>query len=519
MANSVDTRRLFSYIFIGVLAALFALEWGPGSKGCNKAEFAERDLAATVNGKAIPLRDFAREYAQQVERFRSQGVPAEMMKQFGIHKQVLDQMVSSELLAQAAEQKGLTASDEDLAKLYEKTPVFQKDGKFDHEIFLQYVRDVENTTEVLFEDKLRRQLAAQRVLQLVEASVVVSEDEVRARYLKDGDAAKVSFVRFAPTMFAASVAPPKAKDLAAWLESHSKAVADYYEQNKFTYLLPEKVKARQILVKIPADATAEAKADSAKRAQAIKKDLDDKKGFAAVAMEASEDLDSKAKGGELGWVERLQLPAAFADVLFALKPGEVSLPVETPLGFFIGTVEEKKAAEQRPLESVRQEIAAQLWVKEKTKALAMAAAEKALAEVKKGKSLSELFPADTKPKEGGFDFAQETKPQVKETSEFASTVDAIPQLGASPEAMKAIFARTTPGLIESVISVGEALAVINVTERKVPSDEVYAKDRADLTLQVEKGKQYEVRESFLKSLRQSGTVITNDKSVEQVVGS
>ena len=444
-----------------------------------------------------------------------------MMKQFGIHKQVLDQMVNSELLAQAAEQKGLTASDEDLAKLYQKTPVFQKDGKFDHEIFLQYVRDVENTTEVLFEDKLRRQLAAQRVLQLVEASVVVSEDEVRARYLKDGDAAKVSFVRFAPTMFAASVAPPKAKDLATWLESHSKAVADFYEQNKFTYLLPEKVKARQILVKIPADATAEAKADSAKRAQAIKKDLDDKKDhdFAAVAMGASEDLDSKAKGGELGWVERLQLPAAFADVLFALKPGEVSLPVETPLGFFIGTVEEKKAAEQRPLESVRQEIAAQLWVKEKAKALAMAAAEKALAEVKKGKSLSELFPADTKPKEGGFDFAQETKPQVKETSEFASTVDAIPQLGASPEAMKAIFARTTPGLIDSVISVGEALAVINVTERKIPSDEVYAKDRADLTLQVEKGKQYEVRESFLKSLRQSGTVITNDKSVEQVLGS
>ena len=70
---SVDTRRLFSYIFIGVLAALFALEWGPGSKGCDKAEFAERDFAATVNGKAIPLRDFAREYSQQVERFRSPG--------------------------------------------------------------------------------------------------------------------------------------------------------------------------------------------------------------------------------------------------------------------------------------------------------------------------------------------------------------------------------------------------------------------------------------------------------------
>ncbi len=519
MANSVDARRLFSYIFIGALAALFALEWGPGSKGCNKAELAERDLAATVNGKTIPLRDFAREYVQQAERYRAQGVPAEMMKQLGLHKQVLEQMVSTELLAQAAEAKGLTASDEDLAKLYQKAPAFQKDGKFDHETFLQYVHDVENTTEVLFEDKLRRQLAAQRVLQLVEASVVVSEDEVHARYLKDGDAAKVAFVRFSPTMYAASVAPPKAKELSDWLSGHAQAVSDFYEQNKFTYFQAEKVRARQILLKVPADATAEAKADLAKRAQSLKKDLDDKKDFATVAQAVSEDLDSKAKGGELGWVERLQLPAAFADVLFALKPGEVSVPVETPLGFFIGTVEEKQAAVQKPLESVRQEIAAQLWVKEKTKALALAAAEKALAEVKKGKALGELFPADTKPKQGGFDFAQETKPQLKETSEFASTVDAIPQLGASPEAIKAVFARTSPGLVEAVIPVGDALAIIDVTERKVPSEDAYAKERPDLTNQVEKGKQYEVRESFLKALRQSGTVITNDKSVDRVVGS
>ena len=518
MANSVDTRRVVSYIFIGALALLFAVEWGPGSRGCNKGELVERDVAATVNGKAIPLRDFAKEYVQQVERYRQQGVPSEMLKQFGIPKQVLDNMVNTELLAQAAEQKGLTASDEDLARLYEKTPLFLKDGKFDHDTFLQYVREVENTTEVLFEDKLRRQLAAQRMLQLVEASVVVSPDEVRARYLKDGDAAKVAFVRFSPTMYASRVTTPKQKDVADWLAANTKAVADYYEQNKFTYFLPEKVKARQILLKVPPDATPEAKAEIAKRAQSIKQELDDKHDFATTAAQASEDLDTKSKGGELGWVERLQLPAAFADVLFALKPGEVSVPVETPLGYFIGAVEEKKAPEQRPLESVRDEIAAHLWVTEKTKALARAAAEKGLLEVKKGKSLAELFPAEAK-KEGAFDFAQETKPAVKETPEFSSTADAVPLLGAAPEAMKTIFARTTPGLIDSLVTVGDSLAIITVTERKLTSEETFTSGKDDLTLQVEKAKQYEVRESFLKALHQAGTVITNDKSVDRVVGS
>jgi peptidyl-prolyl cis-trans isomerase D len=519
MANSADTRRILSYIFIGALAALFALEWGPGSKGCSGGELAERDVAATVNGKAIPLRDFAREYLQQVDRLRQQGVPSEMVKQFGLQKQVLDQMVSTELLAQAAEQKGLTASDDDLTRLYQKTPLFQKDGKFDHDTFLQYVREIENTTEVLFEDKLRRQLAAQRMIQLVESSVVVSDDEVKARYLKDGDAAKVAFVRFSPTMFAGQLGAPKPKELSDWLEANGQAVADFYEQNKFTYFLAEKVKARQILLKVPPDASPEVKAAVAQRAQGAKKTLDDKKDFAALAQELSEDLDTKAKGGELGWVERLQLPAAFADVLFALKPGEVSVPVETPLGYFIGTVEEKQAAEQRPLEAVRAEIARQLFVKERSKALARAAAEKALAEAKKGKALPELFPAEAKAAEGAFDFAQETKPAVKETPEFASTADAVPSLGAAPEAMKAIFARTQPGLLDTLVTVGDSVVILSVTERRLPSEETFAKDRADLRLQVEKGKQYEVRESFLKALRQTGTVITNDRSVERIVGS
>jgi peptidyl-prolyl cis-trans isomerase D len=519
MANSVDTRRMATYIFIVALATLFALECGPGSKGCDSGQIIERDTAATVNGKPIPLRDFARDYAQQVERARHQGVPTEMLKQFGLHRQLIDQMVNTELLAQAAEQKGLSASDEDLVRVFEKTPAFQKDDKFDHDTYLQFVHDVENTTEVQFEDKMRRQLAAQRLLQLVESSVVVSEDEVRAKYWKEHDAAKVGFVRFAPTMYAATVGTPKSKELAEWLAANGPAVSDFYEKNKFTYFVPEKVKARQILLKLPPSASPEAKAEVAARAQKVKQELDEKKDFAAVAKAVSEDTESKAKGGDIGWVDRLQVPAAFADALFAIKPNEATAPIETPLGYFIGTVEDKKAAEQRSLDAVREEIASQLWVKEKTKALAKVAAEKALAQLQKGAALAELFPPEAKSQEGGFDFAEEKKPALKESSEFSSSAESVPQLGAAPEAMKAIFARTTPGLIESLIPVGDSFVILEVRTREFPSDEAFSKERSDLGLQVEKGKQFEVRESFLKALRQSGTIITNDKAIDRVVGS
>ena len=519
MSNSADNRKVGSILFIGALAVLFALQWGPGSQGCDVGRLPERETAATVNGQPIPLREFAREYFQQAEQFRRQGVPAEMLKQFGIDKQVLDRLVNAELLAQAAEKKGVAADNQDLAKLLREAPAFQKDGKFDKDTYSQFVREYEGSTEIQFEDKLRRQLSAQRLLQLVESSVAVSDDEVKAKYLKDGDSARATFVRFVPTMFADQVKPPKPGEAEAWAKANEKAISDYYEANKFSYFQPEKVKARQILLRFPAEATDAQKAEIKARIDAVHKQLvDEKKPFAEVAKAASDDAETKDKGGDLGYVERLQLPGAFADLLFALKPGEVTQPVETPLGWYVGTVEDKKAPEQRPLDAVRTEIAAQLFTRERARALAKAEAEKALAELKKGKSLSELYPPEA-PKEGAspFAFAQETKPQAKETGTFTASSDAIPMLGTAPEVHRIIFGRKDAGLVDQVVSVGDALAVIVVDERKVPSDEDFAKQKDQLKLEAVKGKQFEVREAFLKALKQSGTVVVNDEAIKKII--
>lgn len=520
MSNSAEkTRRYGSYFFIAALAILFALQWGPGSQGCDK-RIIDTETAATVNGKAIPLKDFARSYAQQSDNFRRQGVPADLMKQFGIHKQVIDQLVNTELLSQAAEARGLTTSNEDLAKVLREAPAFQKDGKFNKESYLEYVRQVEGTTEIFFEDKLRRQLAAQKLLELVESSVAVSDEEVKAKYLKEGDTAKVTFVRFSPTMFSEKVGTPKVAEIDAWSKANEAAISDYYEHNKFTFFQAEKVKAKQILLKVAPDADAAQKAELKVRMENVRKDIvDNKKDFSELAKAVSEDLETREKGGDIGLVERLQLPGAFADALFALKPGEVTAPIETPMGWFIGTVVEKQAPVQRPLETVRKEIAAQLFVKEKSKGFAKAEAEKALAELQKGKKLTELFPAG-KAAEGGspFAFAAETRPEAKETGSFNSTADDIPLLGKEPALKKMIFDLKEAGPIGQVLTVGDTLVVAVVDERKSPSDPDFESQKGQLKIEAVKGKQFEVREGFLKSLKQIGTVVTNDSAIDKVIG-
>ncbi len=519
MSNSADTRRYGSLLFIGLLAVLFALQWGPGAQGC-ETRIIDEEHAATVNGRPIPLKEFARSYVQQAENFRRQGVPSDLMKQFGIHKQVMDQLVNTELLAQAAEAKGLVASNEDLRKVLSEVPSFQKDGKFNRDSYQQYVRDYEGTTEVFFEDKLRRQLSAQRLLELVEASVTVSDEEVKAKYWKEGDTAKVTYVRFSPTMYGDKVPAPKPADVVAWAKANEAAIAGYYEQNKFTYFLPEKVKARQVLLKVEPGADDARKAEVKQRIENLRKELvDNKKDFAELAKQFSEDLETKEKGGDLGFVERLQLPNAFADLLFALQPGEVTAPVETPMGWFLGTVSEKQAPVQRPLDQVRQEIAAQLLVKEKARALAKADADKALAALGTGKTLTELFPPEKSDSGANpFAFAAETAPTAKETGEFNASADGVPQIGEAAELKKQIFALTAPATLPQVTELPDGFVVAVVDERKVPSDANFEQQKAQLKLEAVKGKQFEVREGYLKALKQSGTVVTNDSAIDKIVG-
>jgi peptidyl-prolyl cis-trans isomerase D len=156
-----------------------------------------------------------------------------------------------------------------------------------------------------------------------------------------------------------------------------------------------------------------------------------------------------------------------------------------------------------------------LLAREKAKALATAAATKALAEAKSGKKLAELFPPDA---EKTNQFALETKPEAKETGEFNSTVETIPQLGLAPEASKAIFARTEPGVVDQLVTVGDAVAVVQVDERKLTSEADFEKQKTQLRIEAIKGKQYETREAFLKALKQQGTVVTNQKALDKVVG-
>lgn len=64
--------------------------------------------------------------------------------------------------------------------------------------------------------------------------------------------------------------------------------------------------------------------------------------FAALAKEFSDDPSNKDKGGDLDWFGPGRMEPTFEKAAYALKPGEVSEVVETPFGYHIIKLDERR---------------------------------------------------------------------------------------------------------------------------------------------------------------------------------
>jgi peptidyl-prolyl cis-trans isomerase D len=509
--SAFEPRRLFSFLFVLAIAVVFVLQFGPGSRGCDAPLTPNVSTAAAlVNGKEIPLREFQRAYAMRLQAYRSQGELPEAFIQ-RIAAGTLDELVSFELLSQAAEAAGVGISDDELLEILHKNKEFQKDGAFDFQRYEEVLRDYYTKSAADFEAELRRRLAAVRLLEMVESTAMVSEDEVHARFLKEGDTVQLTVVRFLPSMFADQVKTPSAAEVSAFEAAQGGRVQAYYTENPAAYRSGEKVHARHLLVQVPKNAPAAEVAAAKARAEAYRKEILDGKSFADVARANSDDASSKAEGGDLGWSERGVFVPEFAQAAFNLKVGEVSLPVKTPFGWHLILVEEKQPAVAKPLAEVSSEIAALLLKRDRARALAEAEAKKTLASVHAtGKPLAELYPPK---KEGESTFEQAKKPEAADTGSFSVSRTFIPQVGPAPELLAAATAAQGQGLLLSVFPAGEGFVVASVAERERATPENYAAKHETLRADAMRAKQNELRSDYLEALKKTAKIVNNQSLV------
>jgi peptidyl-prolyl cis-trans isomerase C len=142
----------------------------------------------------------------------------------------------------------------------------------------------------------------------------------------------------------------------------------FYDNNEQRFVQPERVHASHILIgvnKDDADSTrTRKKADAQRILRELKKGAD----FAEEARKYSGD-PNKTQGGDLGYFERGRMVPEFEKAAFALKSGQMSGVVETPLGYHIIKVIDHAKASTVPFDQAKQNIEQYLGNQKKQQAI------------------------------------------------------------------------------------------------------------------------------------------------------
>ncbi len=82
--------------------------------------------------------------------------------------------------------------------------------------------------------------------------------------------------------------------------------------------------------------------------------------FSSIAIENSDDTASSKQGGDLGFFAKKEMVEPFSKVAFSLKPNTISDVVQSPYGYHIILVKDRKKQGIEPFEKVKPEIIAYL---------------------------------------------------------------------------------------------------------------------------------------------------------------
>jgi peptidyl-prolyl cis-trans isomerase SurA len=291
------------FVFVpAVLAALTLLS-------CKHAPPA--GVAAQVNGYAIT-------YAELDKMFQSQPQqPPEGATQDTIQSQKLDllnSLITNQIMLQKAEKLGLTAVDADV------------DGEF-NKLKAPYTKE-----------QFEKQLAARHM----------TESDLRTQIRHDLTVNKLVN-----------------KEITSHISVTDAEIANFYNANKALFNLPEpRIHMAQILVTPFPNASVRnlknSKAQNDNEAKTKILDIEARlrrgEDFAMLAQNYSEDENSAPNGGDMGFVPESTLDKASPDLrkmVVALPPNGVSGVVHTPDGYRILKVLSKEPAGQRDLNDPR----------------------------------------------------------------------------------------------------------------------------------------------------------------------
>lgn len=308
------------------------------------------DTVAVVNGAPIMLSEYNKEFSSAVEYWNkvNPGALSSMSRVKELREKTLEQLIDHEVLYQEGNKLKIKVRERDIESgVDEIKKRFGRDemGKTltDAEAEVAFGKQLkqEGLSFAQFRERLSKQIMARKVL----------DQEVKAK-LKAPDEKDVRayFDKIRNYIAKGSTAAPAGLD-----DEAAAAFREIAQQVKA--MSSERVRVSRILVKFSPGASEIEKKRALATAGALKKKLDGGADFAEVARTESEDPESAAQGGDIGFVVRGMAPPVFENAAFSMPVGDISQPIETEFGYHIIRVQEKRANEAPDFERFKDQLA------------------------------------------------------------------------------------------------------------------------------------------------------------------
>ncbi|MEL0637229.1 SurA N-terminal domain-containing protein [Marinomonas sp. TI.3.20] len=342
-------------IIVGFIVVTFALF---GVDALVKS-FHTTDKVAEVDGtditRAQMLQGAETQRRQLISMMGGKIDPA-LLQENVLQSRAINELIQRALLSNQAKSIGLGVSDEQVNSYLLQAEQFKTDGKFDQTKYLSFINSL-GYTPLAFKNRIKEDILIQQTRNAIAGSEIILPYQVDSIAQLQSQERSYDYVKF-------SLADETEKTSIS-----DKELKAYYDAHQSDFKTPEEVKVNYVVIKssdfdskvkvtdaelqdaykafVAGSAKEEREAShilidtsnrTEKQAEArlaeIKAKLAAGAKFADLAKEYSDDIGSKNKGGDLGYIAKGSMVKPFEDTLFSMKKGQVE-SVQTKFGLHL----------------------------------------------------------------------------------------------------------------------------------------------------------------------------------------
>jgi len=356
-----------AYLIVGLITVPFALfgiqQYVGGSSN---------SAIAIVDGEDISLTTYYQELNTQQRNLQQQlGASYSTEIENALRQSLIDTLINEKLLENFTNSMKLVTLDEEVRSLIQSNPVFQVDGVFSEDRYIQLLR-LNNFTPLSYEleqsksmslDQIKRNLNNSAFLSTVQIEhlndlssqqrevsfvvlntekykdqIVVNQEQISEYFdnnksnFIEGRKVQVDFVELSLDNIEQQTHPD------------NEILQNLYIENEELYTNPEQRRAQHILL------------EEESNANAILKEIKQGGDFSELARIHSKDITTSEEGGDLGLFERELMVPEFDTAVFDMNIGDISEVVKTDYGYHIIKLNEIQPSTLQSFEEVEEQL-------------------------------------------------------------------------------------------------------------------------------------------------------------------